>query len=174
MVVRTGEFEWDEAKALSNARKHGVTFEEATEVFADPMAQVYADGAHAERSLIVGYSFSRLLTVVTSNWKPMVHFASSAHAARPRRNGGPMAKNRKHEEPSKASLREIPEIDFATARFLGRGLHAKRMRQRMRYMPIERELFDRLGGTAGILAILRAIANAAPGSRPGKKRRTAA
>ncbi|WP_216351884.1 BrnT family toxin [Brevundimonas sp. LM2] len=30
------EFEWDEAKALSNAAKHGVTFEEVLEVFADP------------------------------------------------------------------------------------------------------------------------------------------
>ena len=85
-----------------------------------------------------------------------------------------MTKKRKHEEPSKASLREIPEVDFATAKFLGRGLYAKRMRERMRYLPIERELFDRLGGTPGILAILRAIADATPGSRTGKKRRAAA
>jgi uncharacterized DUF497 family protein len=30
-------FEWDEAKNLSNFRKHGVRFEEATEVFFDPL-----------------------------------------------------------------------------------------------------------------------------------------
>lgn len=30
------EFEWDPAKAKSNQRKHGVTFEEATLVFQDP------------------------------------------------------------------------------------------------------------------------------------------
>ena len=30
------EFEWDAAKAKSNERKHGVTFEEATLVFQDP------------------------------------------------------------------------------------------------------------------------------------------
>nr|WP_245781933.1 BrnT family toxin [Granulicella pectinivorans] len=29
-------FEWDPAKAESNRRKHGVTFEEATTVFYDP------------------------------------------------------------------------------------------------------------------------------------------
>ena len=48
MLVRVGEFEWDEAKAVSNARKHGVTFEEATEVFSDPLAYVYADATHEE------------------------------------------------------------------------------------------------------------------------------
>jgi|SRR5579863_4080241 len=31
-------FEWDETKARSNARKHGVRFEEAMLVFADPYA----------------------------------------------------------------------------------------------------------------------------------------
>ncbi len=31
-------FEWDPAKASSNSSKHGVTFEEATAVFSDPMA----------------------------------------------------------------------------------------------------------------------------------------
>lgn len=31
-------FEWDPRKAHTNIRKHGVTFEEATKVFDDPMA----------------------------------------------------------------------------------------------------------------------------------------
>jgi uncharacterized DUF497 family protein len=30
-------FEWDEAKDLSNRRKHGVSFEEASLVFHDPL-----------------------------------------------------------------------------------------------------------------------------------------
>jgi uncharacterized DUF497 family protein len=30
-------FEWDEAKNLSNQRKHGVSFREAIEVFLDPL-----------------------------------------------------------------------------------------------------------------------------------------
>jgi hypothetical protein len=34
-VSRTG-FEWDEAKNLANQRKHRVSFEEASRVFADP------------------------------------------------------------------------------------------------------------------------------------------
>jgi uncharacterized DUF497 family protein len=31
------EFEWGEAKNLSNRRKHGVSFEEASQVFEDPL-----------------------------------------------------------------------------------------------------------------------------------------
>jgi len=30
-------FEWDEAKSRANERKHGVTFEEASHVFRDPL-----------------------------------------------------------------------------------------------------------------------------------------
>jgi uncharacterized protein len=30
-------FEWDEAKNVSNQRKHGVSFEEASQVFLDPL-----------------------------------------------------------------------------------------------------------------------------------------
>ena len=32
------EFDWDPAKAESNRRKHGVSFEDAMGVFADPLA----------------------------------------------------------------------------------------------------------------------------------------
>ena len=31
-------FTWDPAKAANNLRKHGISFEEAVRVFADPMA----------------------------------------------------------------------------------------------------------------------------------------
>lgn len=37
-------FEWDPRKAHTNIRKHGVTFEEATKVFDDPMAITIFDG----------------------------------------------------------------------------------------------------------------------------------
>lgn len=38
------EFEWDAAKAKSNERKHGVTFEEAARVFNDPQAVFRPNG----------------------------------------------------------------------------------------------------------------------------------
>ncbi len=36
-------FEWDEAKATSNLRKHGVSFEDAIVAFADPFALMTQD-----------------------------------------------------------------------------------------------------------------------------------
>lgn len=36
-------FEWDEAKNLSNQCKHGVSFEEAIQVFLDPLNVLVAD-----------------------------------------------------------------------------------------------------------------------------------
>ena len=60
-------FVWDRTKAAANRRKHGVTFEEAATVFADPLARVREDhaGSGERRMRIMGYSlFGRLLLVV--------------------------------------------------------------------------------------------------------------
>jgi len=42
------QFEWDEAKADANARKHGVTFELASTVFHDPLLLTVADPEHSD------------------------------------------------------------------------------------------------------------------------------
>ena len=60
------DFEWDPKKAVANEQKHGVTFEEATEVFADDYSSTVADPDHSadeDRSLIFGASKSRCLVV---------------------------------------------------------------------------------------------------------------
>jgi uncharacterized protein len=41
-------FEWDDLKAKSNALKHGITFEEAVTVFADPYLLFTQDSQHSE------------------------------------------------------------------------------------------------------------------------------
>ena len=57
--------EWDGDKADRNARKHGVTFEEAATVFADPLALIIEDQSHPENARIIGESLaSRILLVV--------------------------------------------------------------------------------------------------------------
>ena len=50
------EFEWDEEKAKRNARVHGVSFDEATTSFGDPLARIEPDIAHAERFNLIGMS----------------------------------------------------------------------------------------------------------------------
>ena len=49
-------FEWDEAKNASNQQKHGLSFETARTVFADPLAFIRQDpGSHGEdRWQIIG------------------------------------------------------------------------------------------------------------------------
>jgi uncharacterized DUF497 family protein len=61
------QFEWDQRKAATNLRKHGVAFTDAIAVFSDPLARIFPDPDHSEaeeRELIVGYdSAARLLYV---------------------------------------------------------------------------------------------------------------
>ena len=58
-------FTWDPRKAASNVLKHGVTFDEAASVFADPLGFIVEDDAHPERTLLIGLSNRQriLLTV---------------------------------------------------------------------------------------------------------------
>ena len=61
-------FQWDPNKAASNLTKHGVSFEEATTVFGDPLAATVADPTHSSsesRFVTIGQSAnSRLIVVV--------------------------------------------------------------------------------------------------------------
>ena len=58
-------FTWDPRKAASNQKKHGVTFEEAATVFADPLALAIQDELHEERTVLLGLSERvRVLLVV--------------------------------------------------------------------------------------------------------------
>jgi uncharacterized protein len=59
------DFSWDERKAASNLRKHGVSFDEAATVFADPLALAIDDRLEPERTLLLGMSNrQRLLLMV--------------------------------------------------------------------------------------------------------------
>jgi uncharacterized protein len=59
-------FEWDEAKNLANQRKHGIRFEQAIEVFKDPLYVLVVDRIEngEERWQTFGLIGSLLLVVV--------------------------------------------------------------------------------------------------------------
>jgi uncharacterized DUF497 family protein len=62
------DFEWDDAKAESNERKHGVSFTEAMTIFADPLSVTGYDPRHADdedRFLTMGVSVAGRLLVVS-------------------------------------------------------------------------------------------------------------
>lgn len=61
------KFEWDPAKAESNARKHRITFMLAITVFDDPFAMIAPDPEHSAeetREWIIGESDCGVLVVV--------------------------------------------------------------------------------------------------------------
>jgi len=64
-TVEHGDFEWDDAKAASNEKKHGVTFVEASTVFEDVDYLVNVDPGDPLRFIAVGLSsVARVLVVV--------------------------------------------------------------------------------------------------------------
>lgn len=77
-------FEWDDAKAAANLRKHRVGFDEAAEVFHDPNAFGDYDPGHSDeeaRFYIIGLSSRRLLYVVYAERKRDVLRIISARRA---------------------------------------------------------------------------------------------
>lgn len=75
------DFQCDPAKAPSNAEKHGVTFEEAMTVFADPLAlsRRDEDNIGEERWVTLGMASSGNLVLVVHTW---VEINSDATAVR--------------------------------------------------------------------------------------------
>jgi hypothetical protein len=81
------EFEWDQQKARTNLAKHGISFEEAAEVFFDPFYQMGdAKVDDEDRQFILGYSLSqRLLLAVYLERANRPRIISARQAARTER-----------------------------------------------------------------------------------------
>jgi len=81
------EFEWDDAKARINLEKHGITFDEAVEVFFDPFHQEGDATINDEqRDFVLGYSLSqRLLLVVYTERGERTRIISARPATRQER-----------------------------------------------------------------------------------------
>lgn len=79
-------FEWDEAKALENERKHGVTFQEASTSFGDERSLTISDPDHSEsedRFVLLGVSYAgRLLATVHTERGANIRIISARVATR--------------------------------------------------------------------------------------------
>ncbi len=89
-------FEWDEAKNLSNRRKHGVSFEEASHVFRDPLyvsVQDRVEGGELRWQTLGLVEDLLLLTVAHTvreerddgTWVDVIRIISARHATRKER-----------------------------------------------------------------------------------------
>ncbi len=82
-------FEWDESKAVSNLKRHRVSFEEAVESFLDPNALDNFDVVHSDnesRYNLIGLSSRRLLFIVYAEPEEgLIHLISARKAEKKHR-----------------------------------------------------------------------------------------
>ena len=80
------QFEWNQDKANLNLKKHGVSFNEASTVFNDPLSVTFPDPDHSygeERYVIIGLSSaSRILIVSHTDRGDRVQIISAREATR--------------------------------------------------------------------------------------------
>jgi len=78
------QFEWNDAKALENTKKHRVSFEQAQQVFDDPHAVPFEDLEHSHedetRYVMVGMSSIGLLVVSFTYRHEVVRLISARRA----------------------------------------------------------------------------------------------
>lgn len=83
------QFEWDSAKALTNLRKHGVSFGEAQTVFRDPLLLTFSDRYHSiseYRLISIGLSAAgNVLVVIHTERRGRIRIISCRQATAPER-----------------------------------------------------------------------------------------
>lgn len=91
-------FSWDPRKALSNLKKHGVSFEEAESVFDDPWVLDWHDHEHSEdeqRRKCIGLSIAGKILVIayaprrSKDGSEIIRIISARRASRQEREAYP-------------------------------------------------------------------------------------
>ena len=79
-------FEWDPAKARANARKHGITFDEACTAFGDVLGVLLHDPDHSDLEprylLLAASNRGRLLVIAFAERPPRTRLISARQATR--------------------------------------------------------------------------------------------
>jgi uncharacterized protein len=83
-------FDWDVTKAGINLRRHGISFEEAEDVLADPLTMEESDIEHSrseDRLRITGWSpLGRVVVVIVSMSGPRPRIISARRATKRERH----------------------------------------------------------------------------------------
>ena len=83
-------FEWDPKKAETNLKKHGVSFEEASTAFKDPLSLTIDDPLHSsdeERLILIGMSYNNsMLVIVHTEIRDNIRIISARKATKKERN----------------------------------------------------------------------------------------
>jgi hypothetical protein len=165
----TPEFEWDAEKAQENLTKHGVAFEEALTVFADPLASIFDDPDHSaneRRELIIGHSANqRLLIASRSGCRGR---ESSAPGKRRRVSEGTMRKNLRNGRRDLSGMRPEYQFDYSRAK---PNRFASRMKRPVVAVVLESDVAAVFDSSAKVNAQLRSVmATGKRGKQPARGR----
>jgi uncharacterized protein len=80
-LLAAAGFEWDEVKSNANLVKHGISFDDASEIFYSPVVVKGSTRNNEERWLAIGVSHDRLISVIFTRRNDMIRIIS---ARRPR------------------------------------------------------------------------------------------
>jgi uncharacterized DUF497 family protein len=170
------EFEWDPAEAATNLAKHGVSFDEASTVFGDPLSSTRSDPRHSlgeARFAILGMSArSRLLAVYFAERGER---GERIRIARPAAASGPTMKQEKQApsepegregqgpEPGAASTESYADIDpdeiLPEYDFRGgvRGKYATRYAEGTNVVLLDADVAAAIPDSAAVNSALRAL-----------------
>jgi uncharacterized DUF497 family protein len=154
-----GDFEWDAAKAATNLRKHGVSFEEAASVFSDFNYVLVADPSGSDRYVALGYSS---LHWSDYSWWSIASVLSGseslAHAAPRNQKQQTMADKFDKAgptDPAQESLDEIPEVDFSNG--IRPNRYAKLRGDFKHQVQLDPELWEHFGSQEKVVEALRLL-----------------
>jgi uncharacterized DUF497 family protein len=72
-------FEWDEDKNEANLAKHGIDFDEASEVFYQPLVARRSNRNNEERWIAIGKSNDRIISVIFTRRNDLIRIISARH-----------------------------------------------------------------------------------------------
>ena len=169
-------FEWDREKAAASFRRHGVSFEEATTAFDDPLSATVSDPDHSmeeERFILLGQTNAgRLIVVAHTDRGDHIRIISAREA-----DSFETMKKAKGKRPNRASARRSDDelrsrYDF---RHGVRGKYVARYREGTNVVVLDPDVAARFPDAAAVNAALRSIepSGPQPAKRPASKRRSA-
>jgi Ribonuclease toxin, BrnT, of type II toxin-antitoxin system len=161
-------FDWDPRRAAANLRKHSVSFEEASTVFADDYSLTGADPDHSIGES--GSSHSECHRAGDFWWSPTrnreILFVYSAPGVQRGRNVNSMKKGKQAN--GKGLRREYKRSDFPRG-FL-RGKYASRMRAGSNVVRLDPEIASAFPTSEAVNEALSTVLKAAKNARVSKGR----
>jgi uncharacterized protein len=72
-------FEWDEVKSNANLIKHGISFDDASEIFYEPVIVRGSSRNNEERWIAIGKSHNRIVSVIFTRRSDFIRIISVRH-----------------------------------------------------------------------------------------------